>query len=169
MAKFILRLLNATAGKPRFASFAEKVDTSIANFVQHMLGDEDRNRVGNTQRDGVARPAVDRNFLVVLVNHEAGEERAVHQVGDLDPLEPTAHGFDDVREQVVCQGARRQVALEPAIDGLGFLGPDDDRELALAGLFFQNNDLQILRFADDDLVQLHRDRHRTAPAGKVER
>jgi hypothetical protein len=56
----------------------------LADFIQHVLGDVDRDHRRDAQRDRVAGSAVDLDVLAVLLDVDAGEEGVVLQVVDLD-------------------------------------------------------------------------------------
>src|SRR5687767_12520230 len=87
-----------------------------ARFVEHVLGDEDGDRGGDAEGDGVARTAVDLHDFTVAADENAGVERVVLKVVNLDPVDDAAQLFDHVGEQVVGERAGVDVALEPAVD-----------------------------------------------------
>ena len=118
--------------------------SGLPHLIQHVFSDKDGNRRRDAQGDRVARPAVDFDQRSVVTDHQLSEERSLFQVVDLDALELSSQLVDHVRQQVVRERAGRRFALQPTVDRVRFSATDDDGKLALAGHFFQDNDLLIL-------------------------
>ena len=111
--------------------------------VDDAILDEDRRLRPQRQRDGVARPGVDRDRLPVHEQVDERVERVLSQVGDDDLLDVRLEVADDVLQQVVRHRPRRRHVLHLQGDGVGLEDADPDREHTLTVLVAQDDDRHV--------------------------
>src|SRR5512135_962352 len=123
---------------------------SLADFVDDLAGDVDRDVDGHGDGDGVARPRVHLDQLAVVADPELGVVGVVAKLADVDVLQLAAEQLDRVSQQVVRQRSGGGQALDPAIDARRLEDADDDRERPLAVHLLEEDDLLLVVLVDDD-------------------
>src|SRR5262249_11854075 len=146
------------------------VEESVApDFAEHVLGDVDRHFRGDSQRDRVARPAVDLDQLAFMSNAEFREIGMLAEVVDINVLQLAAHALDDAGDKVIGGRPRVGDAFDATVDAGRLEDADDDREAAVAVDFLEGDDLLLVDLTNDDPPQLHLDRHERLPCETVRR
>ena len=109
--------------------------------------------------DAVAGAAVDGMELVGDADADDGEVGVFPEFSDDDVLNPPAECFNDVFEQLVCEGAKRGFFQQAAVDHLCFNLSDDNREGSLTADLCQVNPVLVIQVAIDDAGEFHSDWH----------
>lgn len=109
--------------------------------------------------DAVAGATVDSVKLVGDSDADDGEVGVFPEFSDEDVLNPPAECFNDVVEQLVCEGAKRGFFQQAAVDHLCFDLSDYDGEGSLAADFCQMNPVLVIQVAIDDAGEFHSDWH----------
>ena len=109
--------------------------------------------------DAVAGATVDSVKLVGDSDADDGEVGVFPEFSDEDVLNPPAECFNDVVEQLVCEGAKRGFFQQAAVDHLCFDLSDYDGEGSLTADFCQMNPVLVIQVAIDDAGEFHSDWH----------
>ena len=88
----------------------------LANFVEDLLGDVDRDVDRHGDGDGVAGAGVDLDQLSFVANPQLGEVGVVRQLADEDVLEFAPEELDRAGQEVVGQGPGGGQPFDPAVD-----------------------------------------------------
>src|SRR5512143_426880 len=110
-------------------------------------------------RDGVARPGIDMEFLAVLEEIERGVKGVVDQVADDHAGDFYFEPVEDADDQVMGEGACGLDVAHGHGDGIAFRGPDPDRKYFVAALILQYHDIAAVPVVEQDRIYIHLDPH----------
>ena len=127
----------------------------LNRFVNHILGNVDRNLNGYSQGNRITGPGINLNDLALVLDPDLREVRMVAKFVDVHILDFAAKKLNGAGQQVVGQRPRGRLATHAAINARRLKKTDHNRKGPLSIRLLEEDQLLFVRIADNDPGQVH--------------